>query len=182
MHESASAAGALVAEFASAHEMREALATLRAEGYTALESFAPFPVPGAEGQSGGRRSRLPLVVFGAGLLGAVASYVLQWYVNAWSYPLNIGGRPTHAAPAFVVSTFEGAVLSAALAAVVGVMVALRLPRLWHPVFEIDLFERTTADRYWVAVDLRDPRAHPELAARELAALRPLRVVRLESGV
>jgi hypothetical protein len=170
---------AYFAEFASAAAMREALTTLREKGYTGLETFSPFDVPGVESPDV-PRSRLPLVAFGAGLLGAAVSYAVQWYANVRSYPLDIGGRPTHAVPAFLVSTFEGAVLLAAVAVFVGVLVTLRLPKLWRPVFEIDGFERTSVDRYWVAISLRDPRAEPGLTARELEALRPLRIVRLEA--
>ena len=185
MREIVSPVGAVFAEFASPDEMLHALTDLREKGYTALESFSPFPVPGAREQIAGPRSRLPVLVFVGGFLGAIGGYAVQWYVNVQSYPLNIGGRPTHAAPAFILPSFEGAVLCAALVAFVGLLVALRLPRPWHPVFEIDRFEQATADRYWVAVDLRDRRwdrrGHEELTARDLTALRPLRVVRLESG-
>ena len=185
MREIVSPAGALFAEFASAEQMLRALTELREKGYQALESFSPFSVPGARELIAAPRSRLPVLVFLAGLLGAVAGYAVQWYVNVQSYPLNIGGRPTHAIPAFIVPTFEGAVLSAALAAFVGFLVALRLPRPWHPVFEIDRFEQATVDRYWIAIDLGhrrwDRRSHEELTARDLAALQPLRVIRLETG-
>ena len=171
--------GAYLAEFASAAAMRGALAALREKGYTALETFAPFDVPGVEAPDA-PRSRLPVVAFGAGGFGAAASYAVQWYANVRSYPLDVGGRPAHAVPAFLVSTFEGAVLFAAVAVFLGVLVVLRLPRLWQPVFEVDGFERTSVDRYWVAVALSDPRADPGLTARELEALRPLRIVRLEA--
>jgi len=170
--------GAYLAEFATADELRDALRALRAKGYTRLESYSPYPIPDAA-PPGLRRSRLPLVVFAAGVAGAVVSYAVQWYANAYSYPLDIGGRPAHAVPAFLVPTFEGTILAAALAAFVGVLVALRLPRLWKPVFEIDGFERATIDRFWLAVDDRDRRGSEELTPRELSALGPLRVVRLE---
>lgn len=174
-----SPAGAYFAEFASAREMRDAVAALRRAGYEAIETFSSFEVPGADDERSGRMSRLGVVAFVAGVLGAVAGYALQWYVNAVSYPLDIGGRPTHAIPAFIISAFEGAVLFAAVAGFVATLVALRLPRLWQPVFEIDGFDRATVDRYWLALDLRDPRSSPESTLRDLTALAPLRVVRLE---
>jgi hypothetical protein len=122
---------------------------------------------------------LPVIVFVAGLLGGIASYAIQWYANAYAYPLNIGGRPAHAVPAFLIPTFEGTVLCAALAAFIGFFVIARLPRPWHPVFEIDGFERATIDRYWLAVDAADRRSAPDLTIRELGELSPLRIVRLE---
>lgn len=170
-----------LAEFDDPEALRAALLTLRAKGYTRLDSYSPYPVPGVDPLLGLRRSRLPVVVFVVGALGALASYAIQWYADAWDYPLNIGGRPAHATTAFIPPTFEGLILSAALAAFIGVLVILRLPRLWKPVFEIDGFERASIDRFWLAVDGRDHRAAADVTPRELEALRPLRVVRLEEG-
>ena len=168
--------GACFAEFASAPELRDAVTALREKGYRDVETYAPFHVPDTGPAS---RSRLPLVTFAAGVFGAATGYAVQWYTNVRSYPLNIGGRPIHAVPAFLIPTFESAVLCAAVAAFVGALVTLRLPRLWRPEFEIDGFERASIDRYWVAIALRDPRADPALTVRELEALGPLRVVRVE---
>ena len=174
-------AGAILAEFATADAMRDAVRALHAKGYTRLETYSPYPVPDVLPLLGARRSRLPLLVFGGGLAGAVIAYAVQWYANAWSYPLNLGGRPAHATTAFIPPTFEGTILAAALTAFFGLLVALRLPRPWKPVFEIDGFERATIDRFWVAVDASDRRGDASLTPRELWELRPLRVVQLEEG-
>jgi len=172
---------AFLAEFATVDAMRGAVRALRAKGYTRLETYSPYPVPDVLALLDAPRSRLPLAVFVGGLAGAVVSYVVQWYADAWSYPLNVGGRPAHATTAFIPSTFEGTILAAALTAFVGLLVILRLPRPWKPVFEIDGFERATIDRFWVAVDARDRRGDATLTPRELWALQPLRVVHLEDG-
>lgn len=168
-------AGAYAAEFASAEQLSNAVRSLAAKGYTRLETYAP--VPAAHALAPGR-SRLPVIVFLGGLAGAIASYAIQWYANAYAYPLDIGGRPSHAIPAFLIATFEGAVLCAALAAFFGFFFITKLPQPWHPVFEIDGFDRASVDRYWVAVDARDRRSDPELTPRELRGLSPVRVVRL----
>ena len=70
-------------------------------------------------------------------------------------------------------------LAASLAAFIGFFVIARLPQPWHPVFEIDGFERATIDRYWLAVDAADPKCAPDRTIRELSALSPLRLVQLE---
>ena len=177
MREPTWSAGTYMAEFPSADELKAAVRALATKGYTRLETYSPVPI-----DTGIRRgySKLPLAVFIIGLLGGVASYAIQWYANAYAYPLDIGGRPAHAVPAFIIPTFEGTVLSAALAAFIGFFVVTRLPQPWHPVFEIDGFERTTIDRYWLAVDPADPRGAPGVTARELLALSPVRIVRLEA--
>lgn len=179
MREIISPSGALFAEFATAEQLLQAVDRLHLKGYRAIETFSPFSIPGLSERVGGGRSWLPVLVFGGGVSGALGAYLVQWFVNVHSYPLNIGGRPAHAVPAFLLPTFEGAVLVAACTAFVGVLLTLRMPRPWHPVFEIDGFERASTDRYWVAIDLADPRSDPELSVRELTALHPIRVVRLE---
>jgi hypothetical protein len=72
------------------------------------------------------------------------------------------------------------VLGGALAALVVWLVALRLPRLWQPLFELDRFERAAVDRFWVTVDLSDATVQPELTFDELRSMRPLRVLRAET--
>jgi hypothetical protein len=168
-------AGAYLAEFGSARELTEAVRSFSERGYTRLETYSPVPVHTGIPR---RRSRLPVAVFIAGAIGGVLSYLIQWYANAYTYPLDIGGRPAHAIPAFLIPTFEGTVLAASLAAFIGFFVIARLPQPWHPVFEIDGFERATIDRYWLAVDAADPRSAPDRTIRELGALAPIRVVQL----
>jgi len=115
-------------------------------------------------------------VFGGGVLGALLGYGIQWYADVRAFPVAVGGRPLHPVPAFIPATFEATVLCAALTAFVGVLVALRLPALWHPVFEVRGFERTSADRYWVQVGGNDPLFDPEHTQADLAALGVVRVV------
>lgn len=166
----------VLAEFESPEAMLDAARRLRAEGYRAVETFAPHDVAGADEALALPRPRLALVAAGAAAVGAVLAYLAQWYTNAVAYPLNAGGRPPHAVPAFVPSTFETMGLFAAVAVALGMLVALRLPRLGHPVLEVAGFDRASVDRYWVAIDHRDPRFDPAASTAALEALRPLRVV------
>jgi hypothetical protein len=127
-----------------------------------------------------RRSRLPVLVFVAGVIGAIIGYGIQFIANVVSYPLNIGGRPPHAMPAFVIPTFEATVLSAAGAAFVGLFWALRLPRPWHPMFEAEDFERVTIDRFWIAIDATDLAADRDKTPALLNRLHAERVMRVPS--
>lgn len=170
------AGGVYMAEFESADQLIHAAQAFERKGYTLLETYSPVPVTNALKE---HKSRLPIAVFVIGLLGGIASYLIQWWADAHAYPLDVGGRPAHAVPAFFVPTFEGTVLSASLAAFVGFFVITRLPQPWHPVFEIDGFERTSVDRYWLAVDARDHRSAPDLTPAELFEFSPLRVVTLD---
>jgi hypothetical protein len=176
------AARTLMAEFGTADAMLAALDRLRAEGYVHLRTFSPFDLPEADRKLRPRRSRLPWYVFGGGVVGAVVSYWIQWYANVRDYPLDVGGRPAHAVPAFILATFEGAVLLAALAAFVGLLAILRLPRLWHPTFAIRGFDRATVDRFWIGVDGVQSDVDAQHGQRVLEASGALRVLRTEVEV
>jgi hypothetical protein len=175
--------GALFAEFAGPKPARDAVARLRAAGYARVESCSPFPLSDGRQEEPESKSwpGMGLVVFGAGVAGAVLGYFAQWYVNAYSYALNIGGRPAHAVPVFLISTFEGAVLLAALACVIVVLASLRLPRLWRPVFEIADVQEASLDRYWVVVALGSGGGDLVRTSRELTALGARRVVHAVTG-
>jgi hypothetical protein len=169
----------VLAEFASADAMLEAVAVLRRHGYQGVETYSPSWVDGVAQRLRLGGSRLPRFVFGGGLLGTILGYAVQWYANVYDYPYNVGGRPIHPVLAFVPATFEAAVLSAALVAFVGLCVALRLPALWHPVFEVEGFERTSVDRYWVGIEGLEERLDLDRIRVVLALLEPVQVVRVE---
>jgi hypothetical protein len=169
----------VVAEFTDADQMLRAVELLRSSGFSQVETYAPAPVSGEAERVGLHRPWLSMLVFGGGLLGAVLGYGIQWYANVWDYPYNVGGRPVHPVAAFIPATFEAAVLAAALTAFVGFFALIGLPALWHPVFEVEEFDRASIDRYWVGIGrARDP---IDLTAlhRLLEPLHPLRVVPVE---
>lgn len=168
----------LLAEFGTPEALLAAAARLRALGVTHLDAFTPYPVPGLEATLGLRRSRIPAAVLVCALLGGAAGYLAQWWMNAVSYPLNVGGRPLHSAPAFVPITFEMCVLGGALAAFVGLLVATHLPRLWDPVFEVEGIERATIDRFFLAIERDDPRFGAVPLRGTLEQLGALRIAEL----
>ncbi len=170
--------GAYAAEFSDEDGFVAAVTELAQQGYVRVEAYSPYPVSRVEKLLPEPRSRLPVVVFGAGVLGAMCGYAIQWFANVVSYPLNIGGRPPHAMPAFVIATFEATVLFAAGAAFLGLFWTMRLPRPWHPMFEAHDFERASIDRFWIAIDATDPAADGTKTPLLLNALHAHRAVRV----
>lgn len=173
--------GSRLAEFENAERLRAAAVALFARGQRSIEYHAPVPLNDLDEMLAPARSTLPRLVLAGGVLGAIGSYAVQWYANVVDYPIDIGGRPVHAIPAFLVATFEGTVLVAALAAFFGFFLGAhpRLPRLWHPVFEADGFERATVDRFWLVVAA--DQAWPDLLTPELERLGAIRTFPLEGG-
>ncbi len=160
------------AELKSPEALLAAVGRLRAEGFAALDTFTPYPVAGTSAALGLSRSRVPLLALVGGLTGAITAYGGQYLMVAWDYPLNVGGRPAHAAPAFIPITFELGVLFSALAIFFGLMFFMRLPQPYHPAFELPAFSSASSDGFWVGVETEE-------AARAQALLQALGAARVE---
>lgn len=164
----------LLAEFAGADDVLAAARAARRAGYVALEVFSPYPVEGVA-EALAFRSRLAWVTFVAGLLGGAAIFLFQGWVHAIEWHLDIGGRRSFAAPAFIVPSFEITILSAALATVFAMFVKNGLPRLHHPLFAVPAFERASQDRFFLFIGADDPRFVESTVRSFLGSLAPLEV-------
>jgi hypothetical protein len=169
------ASGVLV-EFGDAESMLEGLRLLRGNGYRKLESYTPYAVDGVAEPLRLSTPWLPKLTFLGGLFGAIAGYLIQWYANVYEYPQNVGGRPMHPVPAFIPATFEAAILGAALTAFLLVFLVNRLPALWHPVFEVEGFERAFIDRYWISIGRVEDQPDLQHVELLLAPAGPIRLV------
>jgi hypothetical protein len=154
----------VMGSFPTPRAVVDAARELRRQGHDDLDTYSPFPLEGTDEALGLRRSRMPVLVAAGGFAGAASGYVLQWYCNAVSFPINVGGRPPHSPPSFIPITFELAILFGAFGAFFGLLAVLRLPRLHHPVFEAEGFVRATVDRYWISAFTRDEAARATLSA------------------
>ena len=147
----------LLAEFESPEDLLRAAERLRARGYRRLEGHTPFPIEGLAETLGFKERRLPFIALAGGIIGGVGGMYMQWYLNAYDYPINVGGRPLDAWPAFAIPGFEMTVLGAVLAVVIGMLWLNGLPRLYHPLFNAPQCERITRDRFLLSVEYDDPR-------------------------
>ena len=95
------------------------------------------------------------MIFAGGVGGALIGYLVQYWAEAVSYPINVGGRPYNSWPAFIVSTFEMTVLCALAAGFFAFLLGCRLPRLYHPIFAAPGFERASEDRFVLYVGASD---------------------------
>lgn len=151
----------LLFEFDDAEQLSRALRALSGSaggaaprhGHAVLEAYTPYSTEEVREALARGRSPLGYFVFAGGVLGASLAYFLQWYLVAYQYPLDVGGRPPHMPLAFVPITFEMGVLAAAFTAFFGVLAAGRLVAPWHRVFEAEGFESASADKFWLGVDL-----------------------------
>jgi hypothetical protein len=165
----------IMAEFDSADALAMALERMRADGHEDLRSWSPYPV--RELVKAAPASLIPWIMLAAGAIGGLLGYAIQWWTNAWRYPLDVGGRPLNSAPAFIPITFESCVLLASLAGFFALLWSCDLPRLHHPVFEVEGFERATVDRFWLWVGAGD-REDDDVLAEALVRLGALRCARV----
>ncbi len=161
----------IVATFDTPEAVKNAATRLRQSGFRAFEAYTPYPVEGlGEIIHPGPKRFLPLLMFAAAVLGAAWGYWIQYWGEAVNYPLNVGGRPYNSWPAFVVSTFEFMLLVAVVVGFAGMLAASRLPKLYHPIFEADAFQRASRDRFAICVESTDPRFDVDTIRGEFARL------------
>lgn len=166
----------LLAEFETPEDLLRATRRAYAEGYRRMDAYSPFPVEGLSEALGVRHGAIPLIAFSGGAVGALTGILLQYWIHVDALPINVGGRPLDSWPSFIPVTFELTVLFSALAMLVGLFVLNGHPEPYHPVFNVAEFARASRDRFFLAIEARDPQFEVEgtrallahLGAREVA--------------
>lgn len=160
----------ILGEFRTHEELLAAVKQLREKGYARLDTYTPWPVEGLPEALGLKKSGVSVVALLGGLGGAGLGYLIQWFCNAVDWPINVGNRPPHSAPAFIPITFETAVLMASLSIFGALMFLFGLPRVHHPVFEVEQFRSASIDRFWISVTTDTPGRETEAVSQHLKEL------------
>ena len=106
----------------------------------------------------GRYNLLALLTLGGGIVGGIVGYGLQLWAMAFVYPyLNVGGRPPNSWPYYLPITYELVILFAAFTALFGMILLNGFPRPYHPVFNVPEFARATQDRFFLLIEVADPK-------------------------
>jgi len=169
----------LMAEFETPQELVDAAAMTREAGFTKLDAYTPYPIEALTEALDIHDHRLPAVVLGGGIVGGLAGYALCYWTSVIEYPLNIGGKPFHSAPAFIVPTFETTILFAAFAAVLGMLALNGLPMPYHPVFNTPRFALASRDRFFLCIEAKDPKFDHDATWAFLTTLKPTVVMDVE---
>lgn len=156
----------VLGEFSGPEACVEAAHRLREGGVGGLDAYSPFPLHGIDEALALPRSKVPIVALTGGVLGALAGYTMQWWMNAVDYPLNVGNRPQHGFWMNIPITFESGVLIAVLSIFFSsIFWFFRLPRTYHPVFESERFRTASLDAFWISAETEDEGAVSGLEKR-----------------
>ena len=162
----------ILAEFDSATDLVAAARQTHEAGYRKIDAYSPFPVEELAEAIGFHKNRVPLVTLIGAILGGLSGYLMQYWIAAVDYPINVGGRPFHSWPSFIVVTFEMTILFGGIFAVLGMLALNGLPMPYHPVFNVPRFAMATKDRFFLIVFSTDPKYSPTGTRQFLDSLGP----------
>jgi len=169
----------LLAEYDTAADVVHAAEKVRDAGYKNWDTHTPFPIHGMDKAMGLKDSILGLIVFPVGVLGTTAAFTMMHWMNGIDYPLVIGGKPAGAPgtlPSMIPIMFELTVLFSAFAIVFGMFGLNKLPRHHHPIFNAsDRFNRATDDKFFVSIEVEDPKFNLEKTKKLLESTHPVHI-------
>ncbi|MBX9853443.1 MAG: DUF3341 domain-containing protein [Cytophagaceae bacterium] len=128
----------------------DAVVKTRQAGVKIHECYTPFPVHGLDTVLGYKPSNLPVVAFLCGMTGTTLALTMIISMLGYDWPMNIGGKPYIAFPAYIPITFEATVLLASLGMVAAFLIVANL----KPFGKMFLFDaRSTHNKFVMAIDL-----------------------------
>jgi hypothetical protein len=142
----------IVGSFEREEDLLQAVQAVRACGWRIRDVYTPYAVHGLDEMLGMKKSWLSRVCFVCGLGGVILALWFQFWTSTRDWPLNVGGRPWNALPAFVPVTFEAMVLCAGSGLVLAWLIACRL----YPGKKVALpILRVSDDRFALIVEESD---------------------------
>lgn len=129
-----------------------AVKAVRKAGYKIHDVYTPFPIHGLDAAMGLRDTSLHTAGFIYGIAGTTTalSFISWVFTNDW--PMNIGGKPFFALPAWIPITFELTVLFASVGMVLTFCYLCQLA----PFVKKDHFHlRATDDTFVMAIEATD---------------------------
>lgn len=129
-----------------------AVKNVRKAGYKIHDVYTPFPVHGLDHAMGLRETSLHTAGFIYGVIGITTALTFMTWVFTKDWPLNIGGKPHLALPAWIPIAFEVTVLFAAVGMVLTFCYLCNLaPFIKKHVFN----PRSTDDLFVMAIECTD---------------------------
>jgi hypothetical protein len=161
-----------MAEFASAQDLVDAARHTHEAGYRRIDAYSPFPIEELAEAIGFHRNNVALVTLIGAITGGLTGYLMQYWIAVVSYPVNVGGRPLHSWPSFIIVTFEMTILFGAISAVFGMLALNGLPMPYHPCFNVPRFVLASKDRFFLMIFADDPKYDAKGTRQFLEGFKP----------
>lgn len=147
----------VMAEFDTPAAVTAAALEVRKAGYRHVDGYTPYPVEPLMDALEFKGSEVSIIVLFCGMIGTLTGFLLQYWVSAINYPLNIAGRPYNSWPMFIPVMFELTILFGAFSAFIGMFALNKLPQPYHPVFNVPEFVRASNDGFFLCIEASDPK-------------------------
>lgn len=147
----------LMAEYENPAALFQAAAQVRDAGYKRWDVFSPFPIHGMNQAMGLSNSKVGWFAFFGGVTGYTTGMLMIWFMNAYDYPIPVGGKPLFSPMFAFPPSYELTILLGAFGAIFGMLFLNRLPRLHHPLLKNRRFARVTQDGFFLVIEKDDPR-------------------------
>lgn len=133
-------------------ELKGAIKTANAQHLSIMDVFTPFPVHGLDPILGLKESRLHIMGFIYGSIGALFAFLAMTWIFTSDWPIVFGGKPYWSVPAFIPIVFENTVLYSAW----GMTITFyTICGMWPGVKAKTLDNRITDDKFCLAFDVTD---------------------------
>lgn len=129
-----------------------AVEKVRNSGYKLHDVYTPFPVHGLDKALGHKDTDLHVAGFIYGITGTCTAVGFMSWIFTSDWPINFGGKPHFALPAFIPITFETTVLFAAVGMV---LTFCYLNQIMPGVKKHVFHPRQTDDLFVVALEIND---------------------------
>ena len=156
----------IVAEFETAADVLHAAEKVRDAGFRRWDVYTPFPIHGMDSAMGMKNSKVGWFSFIGGVSGYTLGMVMIWWMNAYDYPIIVGGKPMFSPFSAFPPSYELTILLGSFGALFGMLFLNRLPRLYHPLLKNRRFALATHDRFFVVIETSDPK-YSETETRRL---------------
>ena len=148
---------AIGAEFDGPKSLYAAAEKIRDRGFKGWDCYTPYYIHGLDKAMGLGKSYVNLFTIFGGLSGLIGGFLLVTITSAYVYPIDTQGKPFFSLPGFVPIIDLLMIMLTAIMSIVGMVVLSGLPRLHHPLWDWDAFNRATHDKFFIVIEANDPR-------------------------
>jgi hypothetical protein len=131
-------------------DLKQAVRVAGKEHLDIMDVYTPFPVHGLDPLLGLKESRLHILGFTYGAIGALFGFLFMTWVFTTDWPTVFGGKPFWSVPAFIPITFEMTILFAAWGMT---MTFYTICGMWPGGKTKTLDARITDDKFCIAFDV-----------------------------